>query len=230
MRIAICDQTPEATDLVAFTEKYAEKKEIQCAAESFSTGEELLERQDDFDAYFIHVAFDGAGVGLAEKIREKNSSKPIVFIAGTDNFSVAGKTVDAVDMIVPPVGYYAYSTMLDRVQMRLVKTDVPPTVAVMAKKGARRVSVDEITYIENSGLDVIYHTTDGDLKAHGSLNDAAKKVTGDRFFRMGKYLINLGHVQKVSGTDLYVGAACLPLPYNKKAELLNNLLAFMNRG
>ena len=224
LRIAICVNA-QSERYVGYAERYAAEKETESIAVPVSA-EELLARYKEFDAAFIDAE---DGVGLAEGLRGAGCGAPIVFIGGQGQFSVKGKGVDTLGFLPEPVSYYAFSTMLDRVQVRLVKCDVP-TVALMTKQGARRISVNDIAYIENSGLNVIYHMVDGDIKVHGSMSDVEKKVTADRFFRLRGYLINLEHVHKVSGADVYVGSACLPLPYNKKAALCESLLAYMDRG
>ncbi len=228
LRIAICQKEPTAPykDFVA---RYVSEKGMDCTVASFETGATFLRKYKDFDAVFMDVELDDNGVQVAETLREK-SDMPIVFIVGEEQFSIKGNKADAMDFLTRPVSYYAFSTMLDRLQTRMIRTDAP-AVAVMTKNGARKMSVDEISYIESKGLNSIYHLTDGSvLKTYGTLNDAAKKLTEERFFRLGGYLINLGCVNKVSGADVYVETACLPLPYNKKAAFLSSLLAFADRG
>ena len=228
LRIAICqkESTAPYKDFVA---RYVSEKGMDCTVASFETCATFLKKYKDFDAVFMNAELDGDGVRAAETLREK-SDMPIVFIVGTDLFSVKGNKADVMDFLTKPVSYYSFSTMLDRLQTRMVNTDAP-AVAVMTKQGARKMSADEISYIESKGLNCIYHLTDGTvLKTYGTLNDAAKKLTEERFFRLGGYLVNLGCVNKVSGADVYVETACLPLPYNKKAAFLSSLLAFADRG
>ena len=228
LKIAIYSHNPQTvSEVLDYTARYVVEKGIECDTKGFDTGETLSERQHEFDAVIIDI--DGDGVSVATQMREKSFSGPIVFVTPASHFSIEEKTIDAMDLLVYPFSYFAFATMMDRVQIRLVSTETP-TVAFMTRQGARRVSVNEITYIEGAGLHTICHRTEEDIVINGSLSDAEKKLTADRFFRLGKYLLNLGHVYKVSGNDVYVGTACLPLPPQKKGELLDSLLAFMNRG
>ena len=228
MKIALFTQNEKlAQEILALTARYVEEKTLECETKVFGAGDETLCGQGGFEAALIEATDDG--IAVAARMRESGFHLPIVFVAQTNYFSVEGKKIDAMGFLTCPVSYYAFATMLDRIQTRLVSMETH-TVALMTKQGVRRLSTDNITYIENSGINVVYHTTEGDIRIHGSMNDAAKKVTADRFFRLGNYLLNLGHVYRVSGMDVYVGDACLPLPLNKKAELISSLLAFMNRG
>lgn len=230
LRIAICARDAALkTELTDFVARYATDKGVECTAKAFDNESDLMAAIKDFDAAFVDAVADEDYEASVRKMRGINASMPIVLIATGVQFSIKGKGVDIMDLMVAPVSYYAFATMIDRVQARIVRMDVP-TVALMTKQGARRISVDEITYMEGSAHHVLYHTTAGDIRVRGTLNDAEKKLTADRFFRLNGYLINLGQVDKVSGADVYVGNACLPLPRNKKAEFLDSLLSYMNRG
>ncbi len=231
MKIAICEDKHEiAAILKEYSARYGEEKGVEVEVQAFSKGSAFLAKQHKFDAVFMDVELqDENGIEVALKLRETNKETPLVFIASSKQFVLKGYEVDAVDFLTTPINYPEFATMLDRVQVRLVRMDVP-SIAVMTKDGAKRISVDQIEYMEGSLHHVIYHLVDGDLRIRGTLGDEAKKVTQDRFFRLGGYLINLGHVHKVWEDDVYVGRACLPIKHDQKSQLLASLLAFMNRG
>lgn len=230
LKVAICEEKHEiVASLKEYLERYQAEKGIEIEPQAFLKGSAFLAKEQKFDFVIMDVDFQDEEEDVASKLRETNGKMPIIFISSSKRFTIKGNKIDAVDFLTAPVGYYEFATMLDRIQVRLVKMDVP-SIAIMTKEGARRISVDQIEYMDGSLHHVVYHLTDGDVRVRGVLSEEAKKVTQDRFFRLGGYLINLAHVNKVWGTDVYVGSACLPLPYNKKAELLNSLVAFMNRG
>ena len=231
LRIAICEEKHEiVATLKEHLERYKAEKEVELEVQAFAKGSAFLSKQHKFDVVFLDVELqDESGFDIALKLREATKAMPIVFLASSKRFTINGYEVDAVDFLTVPTGYYAFATMLDRVQTRLVKMD-EPSIAVMTKQGARRISVGQIVYMEGSLHHVIYHLTDGDVRVKGTLADEEKKLTADRFFRLGGYLINLGHVNKVWEDDVYVGPVCLPISYKQKGELLKSLGAFMNRG
>ena len=233
LRIAICEEKHDiAASLKEGLERYKEEKGVELEAQVFAKGSVFLSKQHKFDVVFMDVELQGeSGLDVALKLREENKNMPLVFISSSKRFVLNGYKFDAVDFLTAPIGYFELATMLDRLQTRLVKMDVP-SIAVMTKEGARRLSVDQITYMEGSLHHVVYHLANGeaDVRVRGTLGEEAKKVTADRFFRLGNCLINLGHVNKVWEDDLYVGRDCLPISYKQKGELIQNLLAFMNRG
>ena len=230
-RIAICEEKNEVVAaLNEFLERYKTEKGVDLEARAFRKGEAFLAENQKFDCALIDVGSENEnGVETALKLRELNARMPILFLTSSNRFTLKGYEVDAVDFLPLPASYYAFSTLLDRVQIRLVKMDVP-YIAIMTKTGAKRVSVDAIEYMEGGLNHVVYHMKDGDERVRGSLTEEAKKVTEDRFFRLGNYLINLAHVSKVWESDVYVGRACLPISRKQKTALLTSLTAFMNRG
>ena len=231
LKIAICEDNHEIVSaLKGHLERYKAEKEVEYEVQTFVKGSTFLAKEQKFDVVFMDVELQGeSGIETAIALRKTNAQMPIVFISSTQNFAVKGCEADAVDFLTPPIGYYPFATMMDRVQLRLVKADTPH-VAIMTKKGVQRISVDQIEYMEGGLNFVVYHLTDGDVRVHGSLNEEAKKVTENRFFRLRGKLLNLSHVNKVWGSDVYVGKACFFLPKKRKAEFLTSLLAFMNRG
>lgn len=231
LNIAVCGLSDEDFSLLErYVERYRTDRETDVSLRSFATGEEFISNRHTFDVAVLRPDLSGTEESLALRLRQAGGKMPLIFLTDKKHFSIPGSAViDALGFLSKPLFYPAFSTMLDRAQTRLVCMDVP-TVAVLTPKGSRRISVDQITYLEGSLHHVVYHMTDGELRIKGSLSDEAKKLTADRFFRLGSYLINLGHVYKVWDADVYVGNACLPLPRNKKAAFLTGLSAFMNRG
>ncbi len=231
LKIAICEEKHDVvTSFKECLERYKEEKGVELEVQAFAKGSSFLSKQHKFDVVFMDIELqEESGIDVALKLREENKSMPLVFIASSKRFVINGYTADAVDFLTVPIGYAELSTMLDRLQTRLVKMDVP-SVALMTKEGARRVSVDQIMYMDSTLHHVVYHLVDGDVRVRGTLSEESKKLTEDRFFRLGGALINLGHVHKVWGNDVYVGRICLPLNYNQKPALVASLLAFMNRG
>lgn len=214
-----------------YVERYRVEKETDVSVRTFGSEEEFLS-----DNHTYEIALLQGDVSLSEtpslalRLRQAGGEMPIIFLSDKKQFILSdAATVDALGLLTKPLTYAAFSTMIDRAQTRLVKMDIP-TVAVMTQKGSRRISVDQIYYLEGGIQHVVYHMKDGDVRVKGTLGDESKKLTADRFFRLGSYLINLGHVYKVWENDVYVGNACLPLPLNKKAAFIGSLAAFMDRG
>ncbi|MBQ3755239.1 MAG: response regulator transcription factor [Clostridia bacterium] len=231
LKIAICEDKHElVSTLKEYLARYQEEKGVEFEAQAFAKGSAFLAKQHKFDLVIMDTELqDESGIETAQKLREVNLTMPLVFVASSKQFTIKGYEVDAVDFLAAPIGYYEFETMLDRLQTRLVKMDVP-SIAVMTKQGARRIFVDQIEYLDGSMHHVVYHLTDGEVRVRGTLNEEAKKLTPDRFFRLGGYIVNLARVNKVWENDIYIGSMCLPVPYKQKAELLSGILACMNRG
>ena len=222
------DKTEIKTKIKEYIERYNIEKEIETELKFFESSEKFLSKIKDSDIVMIDV--DGEGMNVANELRIKNKEIPLALISSLKQFAIDGHEIDAVDFITNTITYYEFSTLMDRLQMRLVKMEIPD-VAIMTKQGIKRVSVNQIAYIEGTFNHVIYHLdNEEEISIRGSLNEEEKKLTMDRFFRLGDILLNLGHVYKVKGFDVYVGDTCLSLPQNKKQALLNSLLAYMNRG
>ncbi|MBR1747716.1 MAG: LytTR family transcriptional regulator [Clostridia bacterium] len=228
LKIAILDPNGDQRALLTeYLARYRTEKEIEIESSFIKNDDEFVENIQNFDVAIMR--FSEADFALAKKLR-RESKLPLIFIAEEKNFDLTDyRTQDILGVLHTGFSYPAFYTLLDRADSRVISSEVP-SVAVNTKKGIRRVSVDEIYYLESTPHHVVYHLKEGDLRVRENLSESAKRLTADRFFRLGGYLVNLQHVYKVWESDVYVGTGCLPLPRNKKADFLDSLLAFMNRG
>ena len=232
LKIMVLEKSLEIQAIIKeFVDRYCSDKGTEIGVTFFDTVETFLNNHKEYDLAFIDENVDdNAEFNVAVNLRNVNKEIPFALISTSNNFSFNGDEINVVDFLVYPFTYYQFSTLIDRLQMQLVKMDIPD-LALMTKQGIRRVPVDQITYIEGTFKHVIYHLVNEEqISVKGTLNEEEKKLTADRFFRLGDILLNLEHVYKVSDYDVYVGNICLSLPQNKKSELLNSILDYMDRG
>ena len=165
----------------------------------------------------------------AKRLRETDKYVPLIFITDLKQYALKGYEVEAMDFLVKPVSYSAFSTMMERVIRRL-SSSPKPEVVVSTANGTYRVATDDIKYVEVSRHDVTYHTAQGEIKLWGSLTEEEKRL-GEDFVRCNSYLlVNLRHVKKIVGNEVFVGNESLPISRNKKADFLQSVIGYMNKG
>ena len=112
-------------------------------------------------------------------------------------YAIRGYAVDALDYVLKPVSYFAFSQRLSRAIGRMKKRE-RKLISVNIKGGTIRLDVANIYYIESQGHNLIFHTASGAHEARGTMQEAEQKLCGMNFFRGNKgYLINLAHVDGV---------------------------------
>lgn len=137
------------------------------------------------------------GMTAAEEIRQKDTVVIIMFITNMPQYAIRGYEVGALDYILKPVTYFAFTQKFGRAVARIKKKS-KKFIVVQVKGGVHRMDVSSIYYIESQAHNLIYHTKDGIFVSSGTMKQAEEALNGMNFSRGNKgYLINLEHVEGV---------------------------------
>lgn len=167
------------------------------------------------------------GMSAAEEIRRSDKEVVIIFITNMPQYAIRGYAVEALDYILKPVSYFAFSQRLSRAISRMKKRE-QRSVIIPVKGGTVRVEASSIQYIESQGHSIIYHTTGGDYVSSGTMKDSEEALRELHFFRGSKwYLINL---QQVEGLDDDIaklkGGKTVALSRGRKKEFMEALAQY----
>ena len=112
-----------------------------------------------------------------------------------------------------------------------MKKAVQTSISVPTKDGLQKLAVSDIYYIESQGHDTCYRTARGEFLSRITLKELEDSMSGYGFFRCGKgYLINMKHVDGISGNDCIICGERIPVSRNKKKEFMEMLIQYMNEG
>ena len=215
IRIAVVeDEELYAEQLQNYISKYAEERKKQIKVTWFQDGEDIVSGyKGEYDIILLDIQMRFMdGMTAAEKIRELDSEVVLMFITNMIQYAVRGYEVDAMDYVVKPVEYFAFSQKLDKAIGRIQKkTEV--FLKVPVEDGVKKLNVAEILYIESVGHNVIYR-----MESYG-------------FFRCGKgFLVNMKRVDGISGSDCIIEGERIPVSRSRKKEFMELLLQYMNEG
>lgn len=118
-KIAIVEDKNEALlALENHIARYTREKGVECSYTHFANGLFFLENyKADFDVVFMDIDMPLMnGMEAAKRLREVDGHVPLVFITDLKQYALKGYEVEAMDFLVKPVSYAAFSTMLDRVR------------------------------------------------------------------------------------------------------------------
>ncbi len=231
IRIALVeDDKGYADKLREYLRQYEEESGERLKISGFEDGEDIVtDYSGEYDIILMDIEMQFMdGMTAAEKIRKLDEEVIIIFITNMPQYVMKGYTVDALDYVLKPVSYFAFSKRLGKAISRM-KRRRRKFITVVIKGGARKLDVSLIYYVEVRDHDLIFHTVDGDVVTKGAMRDVEDSLVGEGFFRCNKcYLINLEYVESFQNNDVKVGKDVVQVSRARKKEFLDRLNEYMN--
>ena len=166
------------------------------------------------------------GMTAAKEIRKMDSEVTIIFISNLAQYAIRGYEVDALDYIIKPVTYFAFSQKLSKAISRMQKRK-NRFITVTVKGGVQRIDTTDIYYVESFGHNLIFHTKQQDYISGVTMKSAEELLANMNFSRGNKcYLINLEHVEGIQDNCAIINGEKLMLSRNKKTSFMQELTKY----
>ena len=231
IRIAIVeDDDAYRRQLVDFLKRYESESGESFRLSLFSDGMEIVQDyRSEYDIILMDIEMRYMdGMTAAERIRKLDMEVVIIFITNMSQYVMKGYTVDAMDFVLKPITYYAFSQRIDRALQRMRRRS-KHYIALSCQGGMMKLDVSEITYVEVLDHDLVYHTRRGGFTTKGALSEAERLLGEKNFFRCNKgYLVNLEYVESVQNFEVQVAGTLIQVSRRKKKALLDALNNYVN--
>lgn len=231
IRIAVVeDDSAYRKTLEEYLNQYEKESGTKLRVKFFQDGEDIVEDYSgDYDIILMDIEMQFMdGMTAAEKIRKLDEEVVLIFITNMPGYATSGYKVEALDYVLKPLSYFAFSQRIARAISRMEKR-TRRYVMIPMKGGMRKMDISRIYYIEVFDHDLIYHTLDGTLQTKGALKDVEQSLEGHGFFRCSKgYLVNLEHVEGIQDNDAIVAGENIRISRTLKKSFLNSLNDYMN--
>ena len=135
--------------------------------------------------------------------------------------------MDALDYVLKPVSYFAFSQRLERAIGRM-KRRARRYMTIAIRGGARKLDISRILYVESQGHNLVFVTDGEEHTTTGTIREVEEKLESFGFFRCNKgCLVNLEHVDGVRDGCAIVGGHALPISRGRKNEFLAALTDYV---
>lgn len=229
IRVAIVeDEADCAEQLRGYLRQYEQEQGETLQITVFSDGDQIVHKyKSDFDIILMDVEMKFMdGMSAAEEIRKIDTEVVIIFITNMAQYAIRGYAVDALDYVLKPVSYFAFSERLKRAVERMHRRE-SKCIMVNIKGGTVRLNVANIFYVDSQGHTLILHTILGNYETTGTMREMEEKLRDLNFCRGNKgYLINLQHVDGVQDGCALVRGEKLLLSRSKRKEFMEALTEY----
>ena len=230
IRVAIVEDDAEVQGVLQeYVRRYTRQYGTEFEVTVFADGVDILEDyRAVYDIIFLDVEMKHLdGMTTAERIRQMDADVILIFITNMAQYAIRGYSVGALDYVLKPVPYFAFSQQLLKAVARLEKR-AKHYLTVPVEGGLRRLDTASIYYLESEGHRVHYYTEDGDFSAPGTLKAVEEKLAGRPFARCNSgYLVNLAQVQAVQQNTVQVGPYELQISRPKRKAFLAALTDYI---
>lgn len=232
--VAIVEDDPGYTKrLQEYLKRYEEEYREPLQVTAYSDGDEIVENyRGQFDLILMDIEMRFMdGMAAAEQIRKQDSRVIIIFITNMAQYAIRGYAVDALDYVLKPISYFAFSQRIRRAMGRMKKRE-EHYVTVNTKNGVYKIPASQLYWVESQGHRLTYHTKDAQYESTtASIGKLEKELGSANFFRCNKcYLINLRFVTGIEKDDVLLGDKNIPVSRAKKSDLKKALVAYMGEA
>ncbi len=200
IRIAVVeDEEIYVQQIVEYLKRYEKDKNEELQVMVFRDGDGITANyKAQFDIIFMDIQMKFVdGMTAAEEIRKMDAEVIIIFITNMTQYAIRGYEVGALDYVLKPVHYFAFTQKLDRAVERMKKHHARH-ITVQIKGGVRRLESSDIYYVESQGHNLIFHMKDEEVITNSTMKSMEEELKRLNFSKGNKcYMINLEHVDGV---------------------------------
>ena len=230
LRVAIVESdTDIRTQMQVFVQRFARSEGMDIRVEEFDRGDRFLAQyQSLYDIIFMEIELPGIdGMETAKRLRKTDRDVVLVFVTALARYAIRGYEVDALDFVLKPLSYYAFSVKLERAIQR-VRQRTGDHILLKTAGGIHRLEIREIFYLETKSRMLYYHTASGVYSVRGSLRDAVAQLADYAFAKCNQcYLVNLQHVTDVRDETVTVAGAELEISRRNRKAFLDAVVAYI---
>jgi DNA-binding LytR/AlgR family response regulator len=184
---------------------------------------------NSIDLIFLDIEMPGmSGIDLIKKLGVK---KPlIVFTTAKTDYAVEAFELNVVDYLVKPITQPRLLQAVEKAQEALdsnkeeVKVEEQGFVFVKDNGMLKRISIDDILFLEAMGDYVKVHTATKFHVVHATLKSIEEKLPSTKFLRVHRsYIVAINKIDFIQEGTIAIGKTTIPVADTHKANLNKRL-------
>lgn len=230
LRCLIVDDEPVAIQGLALYISKLDFLEVVRTCPSAIEAEEIL-KMDQIDLMFLDINMPHlTGIEFLETL--KNVPLTILTTAYSE-YALDGYRLNVVDYLLKPIGFQRFFQAVSKARdifisrLLLQQPEHSPSSCLFVRQGDHftQISWENILYIEGMQNYAKLHFKDKILTIHQTMISLEEILPKNFFFRIHRsYLVNISHIDSVSGNRLFLNGKELPIAGAKREELYNHVI------
>jgi DNA-binding LytR/AlgR family response regulator len=165
---------------------------------------------------------------------EQLENPPLCILATAySEYALEGYRLQVVDYLLKPIAFNRFYQAVNKAQQQFILTEKikrntqldDPFLYVRQSDTFIKVSWVDILFIESMQNYTKLHFKDKSIVIHQTMKAIEESLSTEHFFRIHKsFLINITHIDMISGGRLYINKIELPISRTRKEELLNQVV------
>lgn len=227
MQCLVIDDEPIACEGIADYINRVDFLEIAATCPSAFDAAACL-REKNIDLMFLDINMPYlSGLDFLESL---DAAPLTIFTTAYSEYALEGFRLQVVDYLLKPFPFKRfYQAVLKARQMfqstialPAVAEDVNPFLYVRQGETFQKIIGRDILFAESMQNYIKLHFKDRTLVIHQTMASLEETLSKAMFFRIHKcYLVNVFHIDSISGGRVFIGKNELPVSRQKKNELLN---------
>ncbi|TXI87389.1 MAG: response regulator transcription factor [Chryseobacterium sp.] len=188
-------------------------------------------KESEIDLLFLDINMPYL-TGL-EFLEQLENPPLCILTTAYSEYALEGFRLQVVDYLLKPIAFNRFYQAVNKAQQQFIISEKlkkntsldDPFLYVRQSDTFIKISWVDILYIESMQNYTKLHFKDKSLIIHQTMKAIEESLPSDHFFRIHKsYLINIIHIDMISGGRLFINKIELPISRTRKEELLNQVV------
>ncbi|HEX6333589.1 MAG TPA: LytTR family DNA-binding domain-containing protein [Flavisolibacter sp.] len=196
-----------------------------------SNAEEAMQQLNTTQVELLLLDIEMPGMNGLELTKNLGNKRPlIIFTTAKTDYAVEAFELNVVDYLVKPITLPRFKQAIDKVNETLesnkeeVKVEEQGFVFVKDNGMLKRISIDDILFLEAMGDYVKVHTPQKFHVVHATLKSIEEKLPSSRFIRVHRsYIVAINKIDFIQEGTISIGKTSIPVADTHKSNLNKRL-------
>lgn len=228
MKCIIVDDNKMAR--MALKQLVSQVQSLELVAECSDASEALTSLENSpVDLMLLDIEMpDMTGLDLTRKLGNKRPL--IIFTTAKKDYAVEAFELNVVDYLVKPISFGRFKQALEKADEAVesnkeeVKVEEQGFVFVKDNGVLKRISIDDILFLEAMGDYVKVHTPQKFHVVHATLKSIEEKLPASKFIRVHRsYIVAINKIDFIQEGTISIGKTTIPVADTHKSNLNKRL-------